>query len=105
MSETQCPLMAQSGHPWLHRTCLLSGVKQTSMADKSIHGPAAYVRCASADLPGGGSPAFAICCCGKFAAQVIDRKGHANALAWQAGFADIARTQKRVFFPAIAVVF
>jgi hypothetical protein len=36
---------------------------------------------------------------------VIDRKGHANALAWQAGFADIARTQKRVFFNASAGVF
>src|SRR5262245_48159989 len=23
------PLLAQSGHPWLHRTCPLSGVKQT----------------------------------------------------------------------------
>jgi hypothetical protein len=26
------------------------------MADKSIHGPAAYVRCAGADRPGDGSP-------------------------------------------------
>ena len=25
----QCPLLAQSGHPSLHRTCPLSGVKQT----------------------------------------------------------------------------
>jgi len=23
------PLLAQSGHPWLHRTCPLSGVKRT----------------------------------------------------------------------------
>jgi hypothetical protein len=40
----------------LHRTCPLSGVKQTSMADKSIHGQAARVRCANADRCGGGSP-------------------------------------------------
>src|SRR5262249_20364118 len=26
---TKCPLLAQSGHPLLHRTCLLSGVKRT----------------------------------------------------------------------------
>ena len=25
----RCPLLAQSGHPWLHRTCPLLGVKRT----------------------------------------------------------------------------
>src|SRR5262249_3955487 len=30
LATTQvCPLMAQSGHPYLHRTCPLSGVKRT----------------------------------------------------------------------------
>jgi hypothetical protein len=52
----ECPLLAQSGHPELHRTCPLSGVKQTSTAHKRIHESAARFRCANADRCGGGSP-------------------------------------------------
>jgi hypothetical protein len=30
-SNEQCPLLAQSGHPWLHCTCPLLGVKRTCL--------------------------------------------------------------------------
>src|SRR4029453_13217733 len=52
----ECPLLAHSRHGRVHCICPLSGVKRTSIADESIYEAAPRIRCASADLPGGGSP-------------------------------------------------
>ena len=34
--NAECPLLAQSGHPELHRTCPLLGVKRTSLPHRKM---------------------------------------------------------------------
>ena len=44
-AQAQCPLLAQSGHGLLHRTCPLSGVKQTRPFAVAIGGKADMTCC------------------------------------------------------------
>ena len=59
MSAAECPLLALSGHPKLHRTCPLSGVKRTHdvlrckcpLMTQSGHDPWTWVRRAAHRTP------------------------------------------------------
>jgi len=51
MSEHECPLLALSGHSYLHRICPLSGVKRTRRI--ALHD---FVHCKSPLLTQSGHP-------------------------------------------------